>query len=481
MWKDKPTLIQQRFTERESTVAETTNTFLQKQARRYSPRKETSTTKFKRPPPGDKSPVISREKFPKLQLTQVTLENGLKVNLRPTKNASDLVHLSLTFGRGIHSVPVHHPGLKSLALSSYSYSGIKGLSRYELEQSLRHQLIDWSYQLNLDHHLLSGICSRSELLTQCQLLNALLTEPGYLTDNRRDFSSTSPSRLEKSHRLRTNSPRSYWRIYYYDFLTNSDSRFRYQTIPELISTKNRDLRDWIKSDLLHNPLELTLSGDFDINEILPGIQDTLGRLPLREPEFPPLESPLATFQAPSTDLRTIDEEGSRAYVSYFFHTPRANASGKTKAQFTLLKDIFKNRVNEHIRENLGLSYSPSVAFDSRDHLGDLNHLYATIPTSAESVPRVQEAMTEVIESFLNHPISEDELTRARLPIIKWHPIQQASPSYWTKTLALAGRRPNLIEDLEKGTLLFEEVTLEELRTLSISIISYGACEFTVTQ
>ena len=404
-WKNKATLIQQRFTKKESTVAKTINTYLQKQALLYPPREETPSAEFKRPPKGEKSAVLSREKFPKLQLTQITLDNGLKLNLRPTKYASDLIHLSLTFGRGIHSTPTHHPALKALARSSYSFSGIKGLSKFKLKHALRHQLVDWNYRLLTDHHRLSGVCSRRDLLTQCQLLHALLIEPGYFTDDRRDYSYSSPDGLEKNHHLRTITPSRYWRTYHNDFLTNSDSRFRYRSVPELIATKSRDLRDWLKDDLLHNPIELTLSGDFEISEVLPTIQDTFGRLPQRSPEFPPLAGPLATFEAPSTDLRKIDEKGARAYVSYFVHTPRANASGKMKAQFTLLKSIFKNRVREHIRENLGLSYSPQVAFDNDDHLGDLNHLYAIIPTSASNVPRVQEAMTEVIVSFLNHPFS----------------------------------------------------------------------------
>ena len=481
VWKGHPLLIQQSLTDQKSTGAELTNAYLYKQSLSHSHLREITTPDFKRPPPGDQSAVVSQKKFPKLKLTQLTLGNGLKINLRPTKSTSDLIYLNLTFGRGIHSVPVHHPGLKRLARASFHSLGIKDLPRSELERSLRRRLISWDYQIAFGHHLLSGICSREELLTQCQLLQALLTEPGWLTNNRRDFSTSSSSRLEKSYHNSTNTPQKYWYFYHNDFLTNSDSRFRKPDVPELMSTSNQDLRDWLKDDLLSHPLELTLTGDFEINEVLQTIQDTFGRLPQRDPEFPPLENPLAVFEAPSTDLRKIDEEGSRACVSYFFHTPRANASAKSIAQLTLLKSIFRNRVREHIRENLGLSYSPSVYFDRSDKLGDLNHFYATIPTSAESVPRVQEAMTQVIESFLNHPISEDELYRARLPIIKWQPLKKSSPYYWADTLSLASRQPDLIENLEQETAILEAVTLEDLQTLSVSIITYGACEFTITQ
>ncbi len=480
-WKNQPILIQQNLSSQNSNVDQTIKTFLLKQSLDFPPRKESPSKKFNYQPTGKKSHLVSQKEYPKLKLTQLTLSNGVYVNLRPTQNASNLVHLRLTFGQGAHSIPIHQPALKTLARYSYQDLGIKGFEKLELEKSLRTHLVDWNYHLNLDHHLLSGTCSQDSLLTQCQLLHAFLIEPGWLTDTRSDYSRNSTARLAKYLRLRTNTLSGYWRTHRYDFLTNSDSRFRQPTVDEIISTKNRDLQNWLKDDLLKHPLELTLTGDFEVDDVVDTIQETFGRLPPRDLNFPPLKNPLAFFTASPQELPKIGQEGSRAFVSFLFHTPGVKNSSILKAQLTLLKDVFKNRVRTHIREKLGLSYAPNVTFTKHDHLGDLNHFSATVPTSVEQVPQVRKAMIEVFESFLTDLITADELERARLPILKWKPLQSSSPSYWAETLKCASRQENLIEDLGNEEETYLKITPKDLQKLSIQIIPNGAREFTLTR
>ncbi len=87
-------------------------------------------------------------------------------------------------------------------------------------------------------------------------------------------------------------------------------------------------------------------------------------------------------------------------------------------QLTILNAVIQLRLNEEVREKLGISYGPGSAATSSSVFPDYGFQLMLAETRPENLPVLFTAFDSIAASLREVPISEDELLRARAPLVE---------------------------------------------------------------
>ena len=148
--------------------------------------------------------------------------------------------------------------------------------------------------------------------------------------------------------------------------------------------------------------------------------------------------------------------------------PTTDAVGdRTDARHaSILAEVLKLRVLEEIREKQALAYSPNVSASASDTFEGYGSISITAQTAAETLPAFYAAVDQIVAGLQAEPVSEDELNRARLPVIESLRRSQASNEYWVGQLAEVAARPEEVEQTLTHISDLEAVTPADIQRLA---------------
>lgn len=126
--------------------------------------------------------------------------------------------------------------------------------------------------------VLTGNTNRKDLETQLQLQTAYLMYPGYREDGVVQLPPRHPHALQQagsrsagSHEDAGSRPSLY----------KNNPRFTFPAQKQLESYQIKEVRDWVDAPLKNNYMEVTVTGDFKPEDIIPMLERTVGALPKR--------------------------------------------------------------------------------------------------------------------------------------------------------------------------------------------------------
>jgi zinc protease len=128
--------------------------------------------------------------------------------------------------------------------------------------------------------------------------------------------------------------------------------------------------------------------------------------------------------------------------------------------------VLKLRVLEEIRERQALAYSPSVRASASDIYEDYGSISITAETAADKLDAFYAAVEAITASLRDTPATEDELNRARLPVIESLRRSQASNEYWLAQLGEVVDQPGDIEQILTHISDLEAITPADIQTLA---------------
>ncbi|MBB5352225.1 zinc protease [Haloferula luteola] len=414
---------------------------------------------------GPSGMVADRSTAEDLGITRLTLSNGITVNLKPTDFDKNRISLLARIGHGRLGMDPGKPGLAEFTDAVVNEGGIGEHSAEELRRILAGRNVGSGFGVGEDSFALSGTTTPDDLALQLQLMTAQLLHPGTRQEAIDQFRRSVPMIYQQ---LRHNAGGAQQKMS--AWLRNDDPRFSFPEEPDtLLAYTADDILPWLAEDFTSAAIELNVVGDFDPETLEPLILSTFGALPQRPAatELPEAQRTVTFPKAPQEKEFTYQSRIERGQSMVIWKVPGPRGNEEQFRRFNLVADILADRLREEIREKLGASYSPSAQAAGSLGLDDFGFLLTASIGKPNDIPTLNEASRRIAADLAENGADEDELTRARTPMLAELEKSLRDNGYWLGTVLNGSTQDPRRFDLARHRIEdVRSITLDEINALA---------------
>jgi len=377
-----------------------------------------------------------------LGVVRVLFENGVTLLMKRTDFKKNEISAALSFGAGRYSEPPDQPGLAQLTEMVINDSGFGTMNRIELEQALAGRQAEMSLDVREDMFVLEGNASSSELPLLLQLLYTMIKDPGY----RPESLELAFKQLEQKHRGMVHSVEGILQLEGMKVLGGGDTRLGWPAWNHLKERTIPEIERWFGAQMAQGPLEISLVGDFSVEEATQLVSLYFGALKKRSDVAAAAQDrPGPVFPRGESFELKIDTAIDRGMVVVAYPTDDFWDIGRTR-RLSILSEIFSERLRVQVREKLGAAYSPYAyhrAYRAYDGYGMLLCMLLVDPRHVDSIAEKVEQIGSGLAAQGIHP---DELRRALDPTLVQIKDMRQSNRYWLNSVLIgASRHPEQID------------------------------------
>lgn len=415
-------------------------------------------------PPGT---VAERREVPGLGAVLLRLDNRVRVNLLPSRAEPGLVRAIVRVGDGLLDMPGSQPALKEFGLSTVMASGSASYPAQTIAAVIEEKFLSFGFDAaEQDAFAFRGQVAVENLETFLGVVTDFLHKPQF------DPSAHKNARVQAAMQ-RTAQASGLGEAFrdLTDHLFLGDARFMWGSPLDYISLGVGDVRRWMEPSLARGYVEATLVGDFTEEQATALVLRTLGALaPRADTKRAEPARPVA-LRAPA-GFKRIEFAGELNIGLATATWPvAAQLSLADEAALIVLAKVLEIRIREEVRENLGLSYSPSVKFDHQDGFGGFGLLQATTDTAPKETDRASRLMGEIADRLAREGVKEGEFAGAR-GILRSQ-VQRAfhENGFLLDLLRRAQQKPETVADIDalRGA-AFDRLTREEVNAWAARIL-----------
>ena len=300
--------------------------------------------------------IVEEEAVPELEVTEWTLENGVRVVLKPTDLQDDQVMLRAISPGGSSLVPDSLYIDAMLATSAAGVGGLGELSQQDLRRVLTGKSASASPMIASRTEGINGNSSRKDIETMLQLVYMRFMPPRRDADVFASFTQANQAMLAN----REVSPQAAFSDTINVTMTQHHPRSR-PVSAEMFDQVDLDRALAIYRDRFADASDFTffIVGDFDLDSIRPLVQRWLGSLPsldrVEEGRDIGIRPPTGVVRK---IVRAGSEPQSQTYISF---TGPFEYSATEQHLLSSMAAVLQNRLREKLREALGGTYSVSVS------------------------------------------------------------------------------------------------------------------------
>lgn len=413
---------------------------------------------------GKPGTVATRKEVADLGITQLALSNKVRVNLKRTDFEKGKIRMLARIGSGKLTQPKDTPMLDAFAQAVFEGGGLGKHSNDDLQQILAGKNVGSTLGIGDDAFTLGGTTTPADFTTQCQLMCASLTDPGYREEALWQFQKAIPM-LYQQLKHTPAGPQQEME----SWLHGGD--FRYSTASEekLKSYTIEDAKKWLTPELTKGYMELTIVGDFEIETILPDLLATFGALPARAAAAPllPEARKVKLPNAPAAKVFTYESKIPQAVAFSVWKTAGIRGNQKEFRRLNLLGEILGDRLREEIREKLGASYSPNAGADGSDALEGVGYVLAQSIGKPEDTEKLLNTMRDLADKLATEGASADELDRALKPTLGMLEKSLRDNGYWLGTVMSQSQSdPKRLDMARTRDADYKSINLAEINALA---------------
>ena len=396
--------------------------------------------------------------YAKIGVDRYQFSNGLILNLKKTDFQDNELQVAAILGHGKLSAPA--PGLAMLANNLLMESGLGGLTKEQLAAALAPYSSRVKFIVGQDHFKFTGkgLSRESELLFQ--LLATHIQDPAF----RADVFARNTDKLDQFYKQLQSSVQGVMRLSGERFLAGGN--LRYGMVPQAVVKRITldNIRDWLAPILKDGPMEISVVGDFDQEEILQLTARYFGG-PRRD-SINEAKNKRIFFPSGQDLTLKVQSDTDKASLIVAWPTDDFWNISQTR-RLNVLASVLNDRMRVQIREAMGASYS-MYAYNRSSRVdpgyGVLRSGLVVDPDQAEMlVKKLKEIGTELAATGVN----EEELERAVEPTLTSIRDMVRNNNYWLNSvLVQSSRHPEQLEwplTLEED---FASITAEELSALA---------------
>lgn len=418
------------------------------------------------PKPENPGQIVSKIEIKDLGIIQVIFENKVTLNIKKTDFKDSEIVASLRLGAGRSDEPKDRPGLSILAPAVINESGLGAMTRDELKRAMAGKSTSVSMSVGEDAVYFKGSTIPKELPLFFQLLHARLVDPGF----RQDAFDRSMKRFGQMYQSLEHTVEGAIKLHATPFLAGGDTRFGNPPKKVFDSLTLEHVISWAGPVLAKEPLELSIVGDLDVDQTIKLAAMYLGSLGSRK-NIGESRDRAINFPKGQSSIFKVETEIKKAVALVVYPTTDIWDISRTR-RLNMLAEVFTDRLRKDIRENQGLTYSPSAwnhSYRAYPGYGYITAYLTVDPTTAELVGGL---VREIAKDMVMRGIDEKELQRAIEPTVTNIKDMLRKNSYWLNTV-LSGStlHPQQIE--------WRRTILEDYSSITASEISAFARQYLV--
>lgn len=408
--------------------------------------------------------MVSVTELSDLGVKQLTLSNGVRVNLKQTPFSQGEIDVTVAVDGGKMSMPKGKPALHTLAGAVMNRGGLEAHSEIELQRLFAGKTVGTQFAVDDERFVFRGNTTPRDLEAALKLLTARIMHPGYRPEGEIQFRRMLPAMYA---RLK-HEPSGVFASKLPGILTGQDERFVYPEQSDAEKRTAAEVKEWLSPWLKEGAMEVTVVGDFDSDTIVRLLESTLGTLPQRAAHNVSLKDETRAVQTKGwQEVRTLVCESAVDKTIVAQTRPCGNGRDKMRnRRLMLLAKIFKERAFDAIRAELGESYGPSVSFQANDSYKD----FALMTIASSGVLRnrykVNAAMNIIASRLAQGTITQDELDRVLKPQLASVEKMKRNNGYWSAALMNSQADPSELELIRNIESDLASVTLDEINALA---------------
>ncbi len=398
-----------------------------------------------------------------LGTTLIRFQNGVRLNLKPTDFEAGRIRVSVRLGGGMLTMPADKPGLSLLVNVAFAAGGLGKHSVDDLQRLLAGKTIGLSFGAQSDAFAFGGATNRDDLLLQLQLFCAFLTDPGYRPESIRQVHKSA----EQLYLRLAHTPDGPLQLEVAGLLANGDPRFGLPQKDVMLSRSLDELKAWLAPQFARGPIEIAIVGDFDPAATIAAVAQTFGALPARDAK--PAYTAQRKVSGPAAPLAkqySVESEIPKALVRLYWPATDGRDIKLTR-RLRLLSEVFSDRLRVEIREKLGGTYSPNAGADLSDTYPGYGWLIADATVAPDQGRAIADAIKAVAASLHDQGVTDEELVRAKQPVLTQLRESARTNPYWLgSVLAAAQEFPERLDWSRNRYTDNESVTAAELSALA---------------
>ena len=401
-----------------------------------------------------------------LGATFVRFENGVRLIVKPTKFKRDSISISVRVGAGRLNLPTDKTTPDWAFSSAFIGGGLKDLTQEEISQIMNDKIVGVNAGIDDNAIALGGGTRPADLNTEMQLIAAYVTAPGWRPEAFQRIKSSAMTARDQQDATdegvlgRELGP----------LLRSGDKRWAFSSQAEIAGATIDQVRALADKDLASGPIDIVMVGDTTVDKAIASVAATFGALPPRPTAaWTPPPPPSVRFPAANSQPVVLTHKG-RADQSYGFIAWKADDffADTHKARATrILADILTLRMTDELREKQGATYSPEAGASASSVFPGFGMVEAEEETPPQNLPAFFSTVEGIAADLRDHPVSDDELTRAKAPEIDATQRNfDSSNDFWLGQLTDAQKDPRHLAALRSA--------LADLRSISAADIQAAA-------
>ncbi|MFK5922522.1 MAG: insulinase family protein [Verrucomicrobiota bacterium] len=413
------------------------------------------------PEPGK---VAKKTVIEDLEVTQLILENGVRVNLKVTDFEDQTIHVKARFGGGRLVEPKDQPGLAFFAGSTFSDGG---LGAHDIDQIRRlYAGITASARFGVedDSFAMSGKTNSDDLHQQLLLLRAYFTDPGF----RPEAAVLFRRGLDQIYQQIKRTPQGVMQSKVSQFLHGGDSRFGFPAKEEMEKLSEHDVQQWLQKPLASAYLELTVVGDFEMGKMIDEVLATFGNLPKRDKEKPDYAKQRKVSFPEADDVQIFKVETAIPKAMPLVYWPTEDIWDiKRTRRLSVLSLVLDDRLRKKVREELGDAYSPFAHNLPSDAFKGYGYLFASVTAKPDQAAMLIDVVKEIGKGLSEGTVDQDELERAKKPQINQIEEYRRTNRYWMNSVLQSSQEyPQRLDWARSFISDYQAIGLDEINELA---------------
>ena len=418
---------------------------------------EDSENTFNLPELGKPGRITKRDVLRAHNTTRILYSNGVRLNYSKTASQDDLIMIAITFDRDFESLSLDYSWVAE-RIKAYSKYDIKGITKTEIDQEYAGQKIDFRFLMLEDRLALVAATSQNDLSDILELLTAFIQNVDHSSkwnsknyeaiykrsQKSRKFSALSAGVKELSLQLSNKSPSMETR-------SNGGSRRAVESVQAIIDNY-----------LKHGAIEIGVIGNFEPKALETKFAETFGALP-RPDQKTPASKPRKNIISLPPGHKVIDYNGTHQQMANLFCWTRSEVNTYEQAIRDINQEIVFNRVFETLRQDLGLTYSPTKANYNNSAFPEFSYQCFGVQFEPKDEMAIRQAFNDIIQGLTDNPVDEDEFRRAKSPVLSGIDRIKSQPYANFDATAFAHTKPKKLDRIADRAKAIEKVKLKSVQ------------------
>ncbi len=395
-----------------------------------------------------------------LDARTVRFENNVLLTVKQTPFEDDVVRVSLRVGSGLVEMPKDQPGLDRIGDTAFIIGGLEAHSFDDLQSLLAGRTVDLDFNVFNDDFGGRYETTPADLDLQLQLLTAYVTAPGYREEGLAQFRQF----VDVIYETFDATPQGIYGRDVPRLVRSGDPRFGWPAKDDVQSRTFEEFQAATARAFTSGQIELAIVGDVEPDTAIAAVARTFGALPLRADSEPAFEAERqVSFPAAEAEpvvLRHAGEQNRALALTYWPTDDDSDAQDDRQRE--LLNEIFDLKLTDKIREEIGATYSPQFVSASSSTYPGYGYFLSYLDVEPSAVDDMFQAVDEIAASMATGGISEDELLRARNPVLERQERLLEENSFWVNLLSEAQTDPARLERFRGEVAGLEAITVDDL-------------------